>query len=148
MYVNLINSYEEYEKHKKDIDNNDEKYIVKGFSRLGCYEALEFYKAVNDSGILSKVVISNMEMSEDYLVFIISHIKEIEKQNKQLQQERDKYKSIVDEIRDYIENGELLYLVSKCSIIYKDNIEVVAIYDRLKDLLDKLKELEEGNSNE
>ena len=38
-----------------------------------------------------------------------------------------------------IENGDLLYLASKCSTIYKDNIEIVAIYDRLRGLLEILK---------
>ena len=51
---------------------------------------------------------------------------------------------------DYIEeNGDLLYLASKCSIIYRDNIEVVAICDRLENLLEILKGGDkDGRTNE
>ena len=59
----------------------------------------------------------------------------------QLQQENKKYKEVIDKAIDYIENGDLLYLANKCSIIYRDNIEVVSICDRLNELLTKLKEM-------
>ena len=49
------------------------------------------------------------------------------------------YEKKINKAIDYIEEGDLLYLASKCSIIYRNNIEVVAICDRLKDLLDILK---------
>lgn len=60
----------------------------------------------------------------------------------QLQQENKKYKEVIDKAIDYVENGDLLYLASKCSIIYRNNVEVVAICDRLNELLDILKEVE------
>ena len=59
---------------------------------------------------------------------------------KQLQQENKKYKEEIDKAIDYVENGDLLYLASKCSIIYRNNVEVVAICDRLNELLKILKE--------
>ena len=45
----------------------------------------------------------------------------------------------IDKAIEFIEDGDLLYLTSKCSVIYRDNIEVVAIRDRLIELLDILK---------
>lgn len=55
----------------------------------------------------------------------------------------NKYQKILEERIDkaieFIEDGDLLYLASKCSVIYRDNIEVVAIRDRLIELLDILK---------
>ena len=48
---------------------------------------------------------------------------------------------VIDEAIDYVENGDLLYLANKCSIIYRDNVEVVSICDRLNELLTKLKEV-------
>ena len=56
-------------------------------------------------------------------------------------QDTNKYKEVIDKAIDYIENGDLLYLANKCSIIYRDNIEVVSICDRLNELLTKLKEM-------
>ena len=53
-----------------------------------------------------------------------------------------KQKEVIDNSIDYVENGDLLYLASKCSIIYRNNVEVVAICDRLNELLDILKEVE------
>ena len=51
--------------------------------------------------------------------------------------EIERLKSIIKEVREYI-NGDLLYLASKCSTIYQNNIEIVGIYDRLKELLEIL----------
>lgn len=53
-----------------------------------------------------------------------------------------KQKEVIDKAIDYVENGDLLYLASKCSVIYRNNVEVVAICDRLNELLDILKEVE------
>lgn len=53
--------------------------------------------------------------------------------------EKGLYKERITKAIEYIENGDLLYLASKCSIIYKDNIEIVAICDRLENLLEILK---------
>ena len=46
---------------------------------------------------------------------------------------------VIDKAIDYVENGDLLYLANKCSVIYGDNVEVVSISDILNDLLTKLK---------
>ncbi len=53
-----------------------------------------------------------------------------------------KQKEVINKAIDYVENGDLLYLASKCSIIYRNNVEVVAICDRLNELLNILKEEE------
>ena len=87
----------------------------------------------------------NVEENIDYINNIHdSYIKELQKQDKyfkELQQENKKYKEVIDKAIDYVENGDLLYLASKCSVIYRNNIEVVAVCDRLNELLEILKEV-------
>lgn len=61
---------------------------------------------------------------------------------KVLEQQCKKQKEVIDKAIDYVENGDLLYLANKCSVIYRDNVEVVSICDRLNELLTKLKEVE------
>ena len=60
-----------------------------------------------------------------------------------LQKQLEEKNKVIDDVVNFIEKGDLLYLASKCSTVYKDNIEIVAIYDRLKELLEKIK-LERG----
>ena len=50
----------------------------------------------------------------------------------------------IDKAIEYISENDLLYLASKCSIVYSHNIEVVAIYDRLLDLLNILQGKDKG----
>ena len=71
-----------------------------------------------------------------------SEIERMQKCIDELQQENKKYKEVIEKAIDYVENGDLLYLASKCSIIYRNNVEVVAICDRLNELLKILKEVE------
>ena len=90
-----------------------------------------------------KVMIKDGVYSEDGITYMSdkqynNYINIIE----QLQQENQKYQEVIDKAIDYVENGDLLYLASKCSIIYRNNVEVVAICDRLNELLDILKEVE------
>lgn len=40
----------------------------------------------------------------------------------------------------HIENGDLLYLATKNSIVYRNNIEIRAVADRLNDLLQILED--------
>ncbi len=75
------------------------------------------------------------ETKEDELDMSLNIIDDLLLENK-------KYKEVIDKAIEYIENGDLLYLASKCSIIYKDNIEIVAICERLENLLKILKEVE------
>lgn len=49
----------------------------------------------------------------------------------------DKLQQRIDKTNNKME--ELLYLASKCSTIYKDDVEVVGIYDRLEELSSILK---------
>ena len=57
------------------------------------------------------------------------------------EQQCKKQKEAIDKAIDYVENGDLLYLANKCSVIYRDNVEVVSICDRLNELLTKLKDV-------
>ena len=57
-------------------------------------------------------------------------------------EESKKQKEAINKVIDYVENEDLLYLANKCSVIYRDNVEVVSICDRLNELLTKLKEVE------
>lgn len=66
-------------------------------------------------------------------------IKKLHKEKIEKDKEIERLNNIINEAIRFIEEGDLLYLASKCSIIYRNNIEVVAICDRLKDLLDILK---------
>lgn len=53
-----------------------------------------------------------------------------------------KQKEIIDKAIDFIKNGDLLYLANKNSVVYRDNIEVRAVADRLNDLLKILEDKE------
>lgn len=70
-------------------------------------------------------------------VFPVSHryIHELEQQVK-------KQKEVIDKSIDIIENGDLLYLATKNSIVYRNNIEVRAVADRLNDLTQILEDKE------
>ena len=59
-----------------------------------------------------------------------------------LQQENRKQKEIIDKAIDFIKNGDLLYLANKNSIVYRNNIEIRAVADRLNDLLQILEDKE------
>ena len=66
---------------------------------------------------------------------------ELQEENSRYERINQKYKEVIEKAIDYVENGDLLYLASKCSIIYRNNVEVVAICDRLNELLEILKEV-------
>lgn len=59
-----------------------------------------------------------------------------------LQEEKQKQKEIIDKSIDFIKNGDLLYLANKNSIVYRNNIEISAVADRLNDLLQILEDKE------
>lgn len=83
-------------------------------------------------------VMSNLDSA-----LIFTYIQNLEEKNKQLQQERNKYKNIVEEIGEMIFNDDTY-------IHYDENIEDHYIYE--SDLIDAykylLEELENGDSNE
>lgn len=102
-----IRSYGEYEKYK-----SDKNCFVRGYVRLGCYQGLDFYKKLNESEKLIKI--TDVEAFEDYLVFIISHIREIENQNAELKEENDELKLELSGYRQAILNDkEMLGLKEK-----------------------------------
>ena len=53
-----------------------------------------------------------------------------------------KQKEVINKAIDFIENGDLLYLATKNSLVYRNNIEVRAVADRLNDLLQILEDKE------
>ena len=53
-----------------------------------------------------------------------------------------KQKEVIDKAINFIENGDLLYLAVKNSIVYRNNVEVRAVADRLNDLLQILEDKE------
>ena len=56
--------------------------------------------------------------------------------------ESQKQKEVIDKVIDFIENGDLLYLATKNSLVYRNNVEVRAVVDRLNDLLQILEDKE------
>ena len=59
-----------------------------------------------------------------------------------LEQQCKKQKEVIDKAINFIENGDLLYLATKNSIVYKNNIEIRAVADRLNNLLQILEDKE------
>lgn len=60
----------------------------------------------------------------------------------ELEQQCKKQKEVIDKSIDFIKNGDLLYLANKNSIVYRNNIEIRAVADRLNDLLQILEDKE------
>ena len=88
-----------------------------------------------------KITISVNE--EDVQNLINCYEKDI-KYIKQLEQERDKYKSIVEEIKTELTKG-----ITFCENDSQGHYDICNIaINREKKILEKIKELEEGNSNE
>ena len=59
-----------------------------------------------------------------------------------LEQKCKKQKEVIDKAINFIENGDLLYLATKNSLVYRNNVEVRAVADRLNDLLQILEDKE------
>ena len=59
-----------------------------------------------------------------------------------LEQQVKKQKEVIDKAINFIENGDLLYLATKNSLVYRNNVEVRAVADRLNDLLQILEDKE------
>ena len=53
-----------------------------------------------------------------------------------------KQKEVIDKSIDFIKNGDLLYLANKNSVVYRNNIEIRAVADRLNNLLQILEDKE------
>ena len=78
----------------------------------------------------------------------VREITRLERENKQLQQERDKYKSNVEEINKWLEE-EKDRLARECSQIYEDELGKTRlvnedIFNEVNKISDKIKVLEEG----
>lgn len=80
--------------------------------------------------IIAELTTENKQLKENNLAMQ----EEMDRTWAKLQQKED----IINKANNFIENGDLIYLASKCSTIYSGNIEVKAIYDRLKELLEIL----------
>ena len=55
---------------------------------------------------------------------------------------KDNLQEKIDKAIDFIENGDLLYLATKNSLVYRNNVEVRAVADRLNNLLQILEDKE------
>ncbi len=64
------------------------------------------------------------------------------KERVNLQTQLKKQQEIIDKAIEYIENGDLLYLANKNSVVYRDNVEIKAVADRLNELLQILEDKE------
>lgn len=127
---------------------------------INCYEKdIEYIKQLEQENQRLKEEINELELTiglRQTRNLIHKFDKEYDEEDKRKNPNRDyagimpdaeevykryyKQQEIINKAIDYIEeNGDLLYLASKCSIIYRDNIEVVAICDRLENLLEILK---------
>lgn len=112
------------------------------------------------SRMLSKMNLISVvqQLPKEDIETIQGYVEMIEEENEKLKAELQLYQGalkreheaihrvneleeVIDKVIDYIENGDLLYLANKCSIIYRDNVEVVSICDRLNELLTKLKDV-------
>ena len=74
------------------------------------------------------------------IVLSEEEVKDVQKAIKELQQENQKYKEVIDKAIDFIKNGDLLYLANKNSVVYRNNIEIRAVADRLNNLLQILED--------
>lgn len=68
--------------------------------------------------------------------------RDLQRQIKILKNKNRKQKETIDKAINFIENGDLLYLATKNSIVYRNNIEIRAVADRLNDLLQILEDKE------
>lgn len=96
---------------------------------------------MNEPSVLTRMRLSccwGDNLNEKELNEVVDYINHLQRENKKLQQERDKYKSIVEETKEYIE---------KCN---KDEglSMYVDTWQHLLPILNKIKELEEGEDNE
>lgn len=129
-----ISSYEEYVKHK-----NDENCDIKGFARYGCYKGLDFYEELNKNEKLREI--TNSEAFEDCLVFIKTHIIELEEEIKR----QEKANVILDDENSELQgriNNTIEFIGYERVISNMNNPSVFGEYE--KELLKRL----EGNSNE
>lgn len=119
-----ISSYEEYVKHK-----NDENCDIKGFARYGCYKGLDFYEELNKNEKLREI--TNSEAFEDCLVFIKTHIIELEEEIKRqekanviLDDENSELQQRIDKAIKYVEEQTYYSMSTYTSSLYleKDNL--------------------------
>ena len=68
--------------------------------------------------------------------------RDMQRQIQILKNKNKKQKEVIDKSIDFIKNGDLLYLANKNSIVYRNNIEIRAVADRLNDLLQILQDKE------
>jgi len=143
---NLAEKLEEERKKNKELEEENEKLKriqvnvlnrIKDFISLSKCEAVEGnYTTDNHS--------KYWNLFRKFAEELKDKIKGIETEEyvyipKWREEELLNLESRIDKAIEYIENGELLYLANKNSIIYQNNIEVVAVRDRINNLLNILK---------
>lgn len=85
--------------------------------------------------------ILNLEQRK-YIKRLLDELDSADNCVKRLYLKNRKQKEVIDKSIDFIENGDLLYLATKNSIVYRNNIEIRAVADRLNDLLQILEDKE------
>ena len=99
----------------------------------------------------------NKQLKEDFQALRVTNISlndlvnSCQKEIRNLQQERDKYKSIVEEVNNFLLE-EKDRLARECSQIYEDELGKTRlvnedIFNEVNKISDKIKELEEGVNN-
>ncbi len=87
-------------------------------------------------------ILHNCSKTIDESVNRVGASNEIVKYIEDLEQQCKKQKEVIDKSIDFIENGDLLYLATKNSIVHRNNIEIRAVADRLNELLQILEDKE------
>ena len=113
--------------------------FIKRGVRMNYEEFKKYVDKMNES------IFNKLQDNEDELVFYVQLIKrfnELCKEKIEVEQKCKRQKEVIDKSIDFIEDGDLLYLATKNSIVYRNNIEIRAIADRLNDLLQILEDKE------
>ena len=103
-------------------------------------EELELYVKKAYENILKKIAENPEEMLN--LIDLQDKYNNLLKEKIELKEQIRKQKETIDKAINFIENGDLLYLATKNSIVYRNNIEIRAVADRLNDLLQILEDKE------
>lgn len=99
-------------------------------------EIEDYFKRVDELG--AKLIGEDKE-TYDWLIYGCNQCAKLLNET---EQQCKKQKEVIDKSIDFIENGDLLYLATKNSIVHRNNIEIRAVADRLNDLLQILKDKE------
>lgn len=130
----IATTYKEYKNGLK---------LVSGLGRLNCYQGLDYLFE-----LLEKDKFYSEEL-EDTIVFIESHINRIEQENKHLKDNWNKLKEYLQQDINS-RNGSMVVKVengNKIETISPIYVEMIDKSKAIKEILNKIQELEKGDSN-